>query len=132
MIADSQDDVGGKVDVLGDRVALTDQAVVDVSGVNGGGQVRIGGDYQGRNAEVNNASATFIGNGVEIKADATVAGDGGRIIVWADENTTYRGALSATGKGGNGAGGFAEVSGKKNLRFAGTADLSAETGDAGT
>ena len=131
LIAGSADGEGGDIDVLGERVAITSSALIDASGKTGGGQVRIGGDYQGSNPDITNASDTFVGSDVEIKADATDHGDGGRIIVWADNSTNYQGEISARGAGSNGNGGFAEVSGQQSLSFTGDADLSAEKGSNG-
>ena len=44
---DASGSKGGEVQVLGARVGLTGDAVVDVSGGDGGGTVLIGGDFQG-------------------------------------------------------------------------------------
>jgi filamentous hemagglutinin family protein len=46
---------GGDVVVLGEKVLIDRGAVVDASGYSGGGQVRVGGDYQGKNPELANA-----------------------------------------------------------------------------
>ncbi|MES2349436.1 MAG: filamentous hemagglutinin N-terminal domain-containing protein, partial [Pseudomonadota bacterium] len=46
---------GGDIQLLGDKVGLTGNAVVDASGAAGGGTVLVGGDYQGKNAAVQNA-----------------------------------------------------------------------------
>ena len=48
------------------------------------------------------------------------------------QSTRYFGSLSARGGDLDGDGGIAEVSGKENLRFAGTADLTANLGEKGT
>src|SRR3989344_3139837 len=45
--AKNQNGTGGQIHVTGKNVALTGQAVVDASGPNGGGEILIGGDYQG-------------------------------------------------------------------------------------
>ena len=110
---------GGQVDVLGTRVAVTDQALIDVSGEQGGGVVRVGGDYQGKNAEVPNASITYFGPQAVIKADATGNGNGGKVIVWADDTTRAFGNISARGGERGGNGGLVETSGKKFLSVAG-------------
>ncbi|MEE4249351.1 MAG: filamentous hemagglutinin N-terminal domain-containing protein, partial [Alcanivoracaceae bacterium] len=122
---------GGSVQVLGDQVGIDNGAVIDASGANGGGQILVGGDYQGGNADVRNASRTFVGDAT-LTADAINNGDGGRIIVWADEVTRFYGGLSATGGANGGDGGFAEVSGKQNLGFYGSVDLTAAYGTIGT
>jgi len=122
---------GGDIRVLGERVALESAARIDASGLTGGGQILVGGDYQGKNPDVQNARRVFVGDGASLTADASGKGDGGRIIVWADENTRYFGSLAARGGPQGGNGGFAEVSGKQNLEFAGKADLTAPAGAMG-
>lgn len=122
---------GGTVHVLGERVGLLDNAQIDVSGERGGGNVLIGGDFQGK-GEVPNAKRTFVGSGANIIADALTSGDGGRVIVWADETTGFNGKISARGGSQFGNGGFAEVSGKENLIFRGDVDLGAGNGSFGT
>ncbi len=123
---------GGDVRILGERVALEGGARVDVSGSAGGGQILVGGDFQGRNPAIQNASRVHVAAGAELRADATDNGDGGRVIVWADGDTRYYGDLSARGGPQGGNGGFAEVSGKTNLEFAGPANLGAPAGASGT
>ncbi len=123
---------GGTVEVLGDKVGLATTSVIDASGKTGGGKVLIGGDYQGQNAAVPNASSTFVSAGAVIKADATTVGDGGTVIIWSDVMTKYFGSISAKGGAQGGNGGFAEVSGKQNLVFKGLVDLSAANGVAGS
>jgi len=123
---------GGDVRLLGERVALEAGVRIVASGSSAGGQILVGGDYQGANADVQNARRVHVAAGATLEANATVDGDGGKIIVWADENTRYQGALSARGGAQGGNGGFAEVSGKQNLEFTGTADLSAPAGAHGS
>ena len=55
-----------------------------------------------------------------------MTGDGGTIVVWADQRTQFDGALSARGGTQRGRGGFAEVSAKDALIYRGTVDLRAE------
>src|SRR5450756_1451559 len=50
---------GGSIEVLGNRVAVMDQAQLDASGNAGGGTVLVGGDYQGKNDAIQNAQATY-------------------------------------------------------------------------
>ncbi|EYC52917.1 hypothetical protein AZ34_12830, partial [Hylemonella gracilis str. Niagara R] len=123
---------GGQVHVLGERIALTGNALVDASGAKGGGEILIGGDYQGKNPEIPNADKVVVTSGVQIKADATEQGDGGKVIFWADDWTRFYGSVSARGGQNGGDGGFAEVSGKNQLAYSGTADLSASQGQTGT
>ncbi|MBD2005191.1 MULTISPECIES: CHAT domain-containing protein [Cyanophyceae] len=128
--ADVQGDTGGKVQVLGDKVGLVG-ANINASGNSGGGTVLIGGDYQGKGT-VPNASRTYVSKDSAINADSKINGNGGRVIVWADDATEFHGNISARGGSNSGDGGFVEVSGKQGLSFAGKVDTSADKGSAGT
>ncbi|HEX8404076.1 MAG TPA: filamentous hemagglutinin N-terminal domain-containing protein, partial [Duganella sp.] len=104
-------DIGGDIRLLGEQVGLTGNAVVDASGAAGGGTVLVGGDYQGKNAALPNARQTFVGGDATISANATVGGDGGKVVVWSDEATRMHGTLSARGGAQGGNGGLVETSG---------------------
>jgi filamentous hemagglutinin family protein len=110
---------GGTAQVLGQRVAVMDQASIDVSGETGGGTILIGGDYQGKNAAVQNSTATWFGPDASLKANANTNGDGGKVIVWADDVTRAYGSIEAKGGAQQGNGGFIETSGKGSLEVAG-------------
>ncbi|MEL6230160.1 MAG: filamentous hemagglutinin N-terminal domain-containing protein [Cyanobacteria bacterium J06627_3] len=121
----------GWVEVLGNRVGLIDQALIDVSGDAGGGTVLVGGDYQGQ-GDVPNAERTYVGSDVVINVDALTTGDGGQVIVWADGMTHFAGHISAQGGTQQGNGGFVEVSGLEFLDFNGEANTQAINGNAGS
>ena len=118
---------GGSVVVLGEEV--TSDGLIDASGAIGGGEVLIGGDYQGMNQNLSNAVSTDLAG--TINADATIDGDGGRVIIWADGNTDFSGIISVQGGEFSGNGGFVETSGKNLLSFTGSVDASAPFGDTG-
>ncbi len=120
----------GLVEVLGDRVGLL-SANLTASGLQGGGEVLIGGDYQGQ-GQLPNAQRAIVDASSTIKADALTTGNGGRIILWADGTTQFAGAISARGGDQSGEGGFVEVSGKEQLAFRGNVDVTAPQGLAGT
>ena len=122
---------GGRIEITGDRVALIGETTVDASGATGGGEVLIGGDYQGKNPDVKNATATFVDKETKIKADAANTGDGGKVIVWADDTASIHGAISATGGAVSGNGGFVETSGKQTLNVTSTPDVTAINGSGG-
>ncbi|NET82531.1 MAG: filamentous hemagglutinin N-terminal domain-containing protein [Moorea sp. SIO1F2] len=122
---------GGRVEVLGNQVSLLDNARIDVSSDTGGSTVLIGGDFQG-NGTVPNAVHTFVGSDVTINADALTNGDGGKVIVWADQTATVHGTLTARGGTVSGDGGFIETSGKQFLNLTSTPDASAPNGSGGT
>ncbi|MCP4876393.1 MAG: filamentous hemagglutinin N-terminal domain-containing protein, partial [Gammaproteobacteria bacterium] len=122
---------GGRVEILGDRVGLFGDAKVDAAGKTGGGDVLIGGDYQGQ-GDIQTAIQTQVGGDASIHADAIESGDGGKVIVWADEITTFLGEVTATAGAASGDGGFIEVSGKSRLDFRGWVDASATNGQSGS
>src|SRR4051812_36485087 len=68
---------GGEIQMLAAQVGLLGNATLDASGKTGGGTVLVGGDFQGKNADIQNAQRTYVGSGVSINADATTQGDGG-------------------------------------------------------
>jgi len=122
---------GGAIHVLGERVGLFDNALVSANGNTGGGEVLIGGDFQGKNPDIKNAKQTAVGDDAIIKANATDIGDGGKVIVWADDFTDFHGAIEAMGGENAGNGGFVEVSGKNTLSYNGAIDVTALNGQSG-
>lgn len=120
---------GGSVKVLGETVTLANGAKINASGDVGGGTVLIGGNYQGKGTERNATTTTVAA--ATVNADAITSGDGGKVVVWADNTTIFQGSISAKGGALKGNGGHAEVSGKKVLRYQGTTDLRATQGKIG-
>ncbi|PHV31024.1 hypothetical protein CSQ94_24175 [Janthinobacterium sp. BJB312] len=102
---------GGQIHVLGEQVGLLGNAKVDASGTTGGGTVLLGGDYQGKNAAVQNARQVLVGKDASIHADAIVSGNGGKVIAWGDDSAQVHGSISARGGAQGGDGGFVETSG---------------------
>lgn len=125
-------DTGGRVALLGDKVGILPGATVDVSGARGGGTLLAGGDFQGSNPEVRNAQISYLADGATLRADATASGNGGKIIVWADDTTRAYGTISAQGGAAGGDGGFVEVSGKRSLDFDAQVSTLAPQGKTGT
>jgi filamentous hemagglutinin family protein len=123
---------GGSVTMVGNRVGLFGNAVVNVSGASGGGTAYIGGGDHGENPDIPNAEETVVSSGATIDADAGTSGNGGHVVVWSDDFTDFSGSLSARGGSVSGDGGYAEVSGKADLQFSGSANLTAAQGAWGT
>ncbi|MFH2134387.1 MAG: filamentous hemagglutinin N-terminal domain-containing protein [Pseudomonadota bacterium] len=121
---------GGTVSVLGNEVGVLDGAVISTDGSQGGGTVLIGGDHQGKNMEVQNAQVTYVASTASISADANDVGDGGKVIVWADDTTRAYGSISVKGGINGGSGGFIETSGHY-LDIAGIRVETARPGGAG-
>jgi filamentous hemagglutinin family protein len=112
----------------GEEVHVLENAIVDASNLTGGGEILIGGDLKGANPEVPNAKRTFVQEGACISANAIDEGIGGKIVIWSDDHTVYRGHVEAKGPD---QGGFVEISGGK-LGFNGTSDLRSASGKTGT
>jgi filamentous hemagglutinin family protein len=123
--------VPSTIHILGDTVQLI-SANLDASGTNGGGTILVGGDYQGKGT-VPNAHTTAVSSDSVLKADALTKGNGGKVIIWADETTQFHGSISARGGAVGGNGGLVETSGKVGLNAAGgRVDAGAPLGLAGT
>jgi len=123
---------GGRVEVLGDRVGLFQDTSIDASGHSGGGTVLVGGDLHGEGG-VPTSGRTVVDPGAHITADATVRGDGGKVVVWSDGNTSFNGHISARGGATGGNGGYVETSGRQILSvLEGGVDAAAPHGRSGT
>jgi len=122
--ASSATGAGGTVAVLGEKVTVRGGASIDASGAAGGGTISIGGDWRGAGPN-HNALATSVESGAVIKADAGQTGDGGRVVVWADDVARFDGTISARGGALSGDGGAVETSGKRVLLIGGEAKVSA-------
>ena len=107
----SNGNIGGDIALLGKEVGVMDAASVSANGTLGGGTVLVGGDYQGKNPDVQNAQVTYVASTANISADATQNGNGGKLIVWSDITTRAYGNLSARGGMNGGNGGLIETSG---------------------
>ncbi len=117
---------GGTVQINGEAIALTG-ATIDVSGAAGGGTVQIGG--KGTPATATNITADAA---TVINASATQNGNGGRVVVWADQLTTFAGQIAARGGPTAGNGGTVETSGG-SVNFTNiVVDTSAPNGNTGT
>ena len=122
---------GGQVNILGGQVGIIG-GNINADGSTDGGTIRIGGDYQGK-GNVPNAARTFVSKDSTISADSLVNGNGGKVIVWADDTTLFYGNITARGGSKSGNGGFVETSGKNSLEVAvAKVDASAIAGEPGT
>lgn len=124
-------EVGGKILLEGDEVNVASTAKIDASGPKGGGEVLLGGDYQGKKPEIRNAKTLNVEADATIKADALTNGNGGKVILWSDEATRFAGSIYARGGAEAGNGGFVEVSSKGWLGYSGLAVARALNGDGG-
>ncbi len=131
---------GGDVDISGRDITLGTGTNIHANGIHGGGNIRVGGDYQGKqialgrenHTNLANAQHVTIAKQTHISASATHSGDGGKVIVWADDTTQFGGKIDAKAGTWWGNGGLVETSGKNMLGVTGIADASSLNGRAGT
>lgn len=123
---------GGDITITGKNILLSENTSVDVSGDFGGGNIWIGGNYQGK-GPLPNAKAVVIAPNTLLAANAITKGNGGNIIVWSDNVTKTFGNIEAKGGALGGDGGFVETSSKGYLNAHGTkVNLLAPKGRTGT
>src|SRR6476646_10569923 len=137
---------GGTIVVSGEHIKIAN-AKIDASGCRGGGKILIGGDWGGGHPDlslVTNASAKLenftiatattvsVDGATTINASATGRGNGGKVVLWSDSETTFAGTILARGGPESGGGGFVEVSSQQLLNYSGTTDTRAPNGKVGT
>lgn len=126
----------GRIVLTADGGTVRQDGVLAARNADGsGGEILIGGDYQGSNPAIANADHAIVTANARMDASAKGEnGNGGRVVVWADGSTTFAGRIEARGGKLGGDGGFVEVSGKHALDFRPDApiDLSAPKGKTGT
>jgi len=82
IIAVTAEEKGGKVHVLAEDIDLKAGTNIMAAGNFAGGEVLIGGDYQGKNPDITNAKTVTVAKDANIGACALETGDAGKIIVW--------------------------------------------------
>jgi len=123
--------VGGTIDLLG-RDLVLGGAHADASGNSGGGLIHVGGGEHGADASLPNAQTVQVLADTTLEASAATGGNGGRVIVWANDTNAFAGHVAARGGTAGGDGGFVEVSAGGELTYSGTVDGGAAVGQAGT
>ena len=118
---------GGSIILEGEEIVMEIDSVIDATGSIGGGEVLIGGDWQGGASEelrvfddpdaIIQAEKVFMAEGAFIDASARSIGDGGKVVLWSDvlnpnSFTTVLGEIYAKGGAGLGDGGMVETSGR--------------------
>ena len=122
---------GGSI-ALGGRSIDLAKATLDASGATGGGSILIGGAGKGEAiAGVTMATDVSVDADTRIEASATESGDGGTVVLWANNRMDYAGSINAQALGASGNGGEAEVSGS-SLIYHGLVSLRSVNGKNGT
>jgi hypothetical protein len=122
-------DRGGWVQLSGDKLVLRISTVIDVRHDKGGGEIYIGGGKQGKDGDFKNGKDVDVEEGVQLKADATLSGPGGAVVVWADDKLKFKGELSARSAGKGYKGGEAEVASAREMDIKGKVDVRSEDAD---
>jgi filamentous hemagglutinin family protein len=117
--AQNSNRTGGTVYVLGGIVNLQDNAYIDTSAHEGGGDVFIGGGFQGADGSIPNATTTTFTADAAIYSYSSLYNNGGQVVVWADDSVTFCGNIYADGGVFSGNGGLVEFGGVNYLQFAG-------------
>lgn len=123
---------GGEIHVLGSQVVITPEAAINTSHDLGGGVILIGGDYRGKNPSIAQAQYVRIEEGALLTADGLQNGNGGRVIIWSDQQTGFFGKISAQGGAQSGNGGLVEISSLGLITPFGEVTTHAENGATGT
>ncbi|NKC02245.1 MAG: filamentous hemagglutinin N-terminal domain-containing protein [Pseudomonadales bacterium] len=126
---DDVGEAGGKVVATGQYVAVIGE--IDASGTKGGGEVYVGGGWQGNDPEIAEATVVKMVPEARIDVSATDNGDGGTAVLWSADLTRADGTIDSSGKGLNGDGGAVETSSRGGLAVTGTVDVSTESGKGG-
>ena len=128
-------DKGGDVTISADTITLAETSTIDAKGKNGGGNVLVGGDWQG-SGDMHQATNVTMAKGARIDASATENGDGGKVVLWsdvskADGGTVASGTILAKGGSKSGKGGKVETSGAHLAFDEVVVDTQAADGSAG-
>lgn len=131
LLADSHAGPGGKITVEGQNIHLAANSRTSATGKTGGGEVYVGGGWQGKDSHIRNASKVVMDKTATVDVSATDAGSGGTAVLWSDDYTNFRGAILAKGGALSGDGGRVETSSHNNLQAFGDVDTSASAGHGG-
>ena len=113
---------GGSITAAGKTDLRATGLTADASGAIGGGSILLGGDAHGAAIDgLANATSVSVDETTRLIADATGNGDGGKVVIWADDTATYAGQAFARGGAEGGDGGFVETSGHQVLNVRSTA-----------
>ncbi|EBA6833940.1 filamentous hemagglutinin N-terminal domain-containing protein [Salmonella enterica] len=131
LLADSQTGQGGKVILEGQNIHLAGSSLTSATGKTGGGEVYVGGGWQGKDSVIKNASKVVMDQAATVDVSATDAGNGGTAVLWSDDYTNFRGTVLAKGGAQSGNGGRVETSSHNNLQAFGDVNTSASSGKGG-
>ncbi|WVN40957.1 MBG domain-containing protein [beta proteobacterium MWH-UniP1] len=117
LIASSITERGGRILLEGDDITLTATSKIEAKGATGGGEVLVGGGWQGK-GDMHQATTVAMAEGATIDASALDTGSGGTVVLWSDVRnpnsiTAAHGSIFAKGGVNGGDGGQIETSGRQ-------------------
>ncbi|MBM4231535.1 MAG: filamentous hemagglutinin N-terminal domain-containing protein, partial [Gammaproteobacteria bacterium] len=130
-------ETGGQLKIFGRSIVLKDTAVLGAQGDNGGGNIFVGGGWQGQSVDGRaSAEQVRIDSGALLDASALVSGNGGTIVAWSDISnpsslTEVYGTLLSRGGKDAGNGGRIETSGYRLIVDGITVNAAGSKGAAG-
>ncbi|WP_170252862.1 two-partner secretion domain-containing protein [Vogesella mureinivorans] len=116
---------GGRIVATGGELEIS--GTVNASGAQGGGQVYLGGGWQGKDPAIAEAGSVTIQQGAHVAASATDAGNGGTVVAWSADATRLLGSIEAKGAG-QGNGGQVETSSRGVLGVSGSVSAAGGAG----
>lgn len=128
---------GGAIKVFGNTAVVGDKALLDARGMAGGGDIHVGGGWQGAQIDGHPSSVrAAVASTATLDASALGNGNGGTIVLWSDVNnpssmTIARGTFYARGGENGGNGGRIETSGRYLVTEGVRGSASAAMGNAG-
>ncbi|ENA6191588.1 filamentous hemagglutinin N-terminal domain-containing protein, partial [Salmonella enterica subsp. enterica] len=131
LLADSDTGRGGKITIEGENIHLAAGSRASATGKTGGGEVYVGGGWQGKDSRIKNAAKVVMDKAAVIDVSAGESGNGGQAVLWSNEYTNFLGTILAKGGSLSGDGGRVETSSFRNLQAFGDVKASAVAGRGG-
>ncbi|WP_145587879.1 two-partner secretion domain-containing protein [Yersinia aldovae] len=122
MDVSSSQGYGGYVILQGENIHLVAGSKIDAQGSIGGGNVLVGGGWQGKNSRIRNSRSVVMDKSANIDVSSSNKGAGGTAVLWSEYYTGFYGDIHARGGSQSGDGGQVETSSRRNLQAFGHVD----------
>ncbi len=121
---------GGQISLTAPQTLLAGARITS-DGQRGGGDIFIGGGWQGKDGSLANAATTTVTKSSILTANALENGNGGTVVLWSEASTSFAGAIETSGGRDSGNGGKVEISSHKKLTLSGQVVTGAPHGENG-
>ena len=121
---------GGQISLTAPQTLIAG-ARIESDGQSGGGDIFIGGGWQGKDGSMANAATNTVTKSSILTANALESGNGGTVALWSELSTTFAGAIEARGGSNSGNGGEVEISSHEKLTLSGQVLTGAPHGENG-